>query len=618
MKTDKIVSFRDVTLKNGFWQERYFVNKNTSLACVQKRFEETGRFDALRFRYAQTGQTLHVYFDSDVAKWIEAVAYLIEKDREGMRDYEAFVDALIESMARNQMEDGYLNSYFQQMKPENRFTNRDAHELYCAGHLIEAAVAYAKATGKTKFLSVMEKYCDYIDRVFRTERTAPYFTPGHEEIELALFRLYEYTGKEKYLTLSKFFLENRGVNKEQLIYGDNPFGSQDDVSIYDLQEANGHCVRALYFYCGIADLAFAQKDKKLFDNLESVFTDILTNKSYITGGVGSTHRSESFTRAYDLPNPTAYSESCGAIAAILFSLRMRRMNANAKYGHYIERVLYNAFLSSTSVDGRAFFYENPLEIALEEFDREIAVPASERERMPIKERKEVFFCSCCPPNVNRFLASVGDVITVEGEENLFIEQYISADVKTAFGTVTVAEEYATEGTAVISSSDYSAKVLAIRVPEWCKRVSATLNGAEVSVQVQEDGYAYFAVEKSFTLALDFHIAPQFVSANPNVRANVGRVALTYGPLVYCLEGIDNGARLNQISVTPSLAGNIYKEKDFHGLYSIEMDGYRDCAQRKLYFCEEEGDKEAVRLRFIPYFAFANRGESDMLVWVRKN
>ena len=409
MKTVDFVPFRSVTLTDGFWKDRFDLNKNVSLSNVRKRFEESGRFDALRFNYAQTGKKPHFFYDSDVAKWMEAVAYLMEQDPDGMREHEALCEELIDCMERAQREDGYLNSEHQQIDPHLIFQNRDRHELYCAGHLIEAAIAYHKATGKDRFLKIMERYCDLIERVFLVEGSAEFMTPGHEEIELALIKLYRHTKKEKYLRLARFFLEMRGNNeKDKPIYEDNLFGSQDDTDIRHLESANGHCVRALYLYSGIADLAAETDDALLFENLEKVFSDITNGKMYITGGVGSTPTTESFTIPYDLPNRTAYTESCCAVAMMMFASRMRKLSKQAKYGHLSERVLYNAMLSSTSLDGKSFFYENPLEIALEEYGREVAVPKRQHARLPITERLEVFGCSCCPPNINRFFAHLGD------------------------------------------------------------------------------------------------------------------------------------------------------------------------------------------------------------------
>ena len=261
MKKSSFVSFRDVELGDGFWHDRYDLNKRVSVKNVRERFEETGRFDALRFNFLKTGRRPHVFFDSDAAKWMEAVAYLYEKDPVGTADDIALCEELIDCMERAQRPGGYLNSTHQQITPETIFMNRNDHELYCAGHLIEAAVAYHRATGRDRFLRIMERYCDCIGRAFITEKTAAFTTPGHEEIELALIKLYRHTGERKYLEMARFFLENRAKAENEKHPPDgNPKYFQDDADIYNLKEANGHCVRALYLYCGIADLA-ARKDE---------------------------------------------------------------------------------------------------------------------------------------------------------------------------------------------------------------------------------------------------------------------------------------------------------------------------------------------------------------------
>ncbi|MBQ7335095.1 MAG: glycoside hydrolase family 127 protein [Clostridia bacterium] len=617
MNQHRFVPFSNVKLNRGFWKDRYELNKTVSVQNVRLRFEDSGRFDAMRFNYLKNGRKPHYFFDSDVAKWMEAVAYLIEKDPDSMRAHEALCEELIDCMEKAQRPDGYLNSEHQQIEPENIFKDRGHHELYCAGHLIEAAVAYHKATGRDRFLKIMERYCDCIERAFITEKTAAFVTPGHEEIELALYKLYRHTGNEKYKQMAEFFLINRGtdyVEYKNVSY--NPYSAQDDVDIYHLKDANGHSVRALYLYSGIADMALENGDETLYQNLEQVFEDITERKMYITGGVGSTRVYEGFTVPYDLPNHTAYTESCCAIAMMLFASRMRRIARKAKYGHLMERVLYNSMLSSTSLDGKSFFYENPLEIALEEYDREVAALPKFRERLPITQRVEVFSCSCCPPNINRFFAELGSYICVEEGDSICVEQYISSDLKTAFGNLSIFEQYALDGKATLSSEDYTAGKITVRIPEWSRGVRAELNGKAV-VPTICDGYAYFEVEKNFTLALDFCIAPMFVAANPRIRADVGRVALVRGPVVYCLEKADNGAHLNQITVDTADLEKVVVTDDFHHLYSISMPAYRDALQDRLYFAAEEAKSTPVTVKFIPYFAFANRGESDMLVWVRK-
>ena len=609
------VSFRQVDFGEGFWKNRYELNKEVSVNCVRDSFEKTGRFDALRFNFLKNGKRPHFFYDSDVAKWIEAVGYIAEKDGESMAENERLIDEIANCMEAAQREDGYLNSTVQQICPEQKFKDRSNHELYCAGHLIEAAIAYHRATGKEKLLQIMERYCDCIYKAFVEEKTAAFVTPGHEEIELALMKLYAYTKNKKYFDLAKFFLENRGKHKEQLICG-SAYYVQDEADIRHLTEANGHAVRALYLYCGMADYAAEIKDEELLKTLNGLFDDIVLRKLYISGGVGSTFRYEGFTVAYDLSNSTAYSESCCAIGLILFAMRMRRMIRDAKYGHLTERVLYNALLTSESLDGKRFFYENPLEISLEEKDREIASLPENREHMALTERVESFGCSCCPPNLNRFFAQLGDVIAFYDKDGLAVEQYISSKISSKLGEIIIEEEYATKGTVIIRSEDYMANAIYLRIPEWCNEIKAEMNGIKTEVK-SVDGYIKFKTDKKFLIKLDFCIQPKFMAANPLVSANVGKVALTYGPLVYCLEGVDNGERLRRISVDIKETITVSTEKSFHGFYTLETVGYIDKSDSRLYFDANESLEERKRLKFIPYFAHANRGESDMLIWIRK-
>ncbi len=613
MKNISFVPFSDISLTEGFWLDRYLLNRNVSVDSVCRRFEETGRFDALRFNFLKNGRKPHYFYDSDVAKWMEGIAYLYTRSPEGMEPYIDLCEELIDCMEAAQRPDGYLNSFHQQIEPQNIFKIRDHHELYCAGHLIEAAIAYHRATGRDRFLKIMERYCDCIYRAFIAEKTAEFVTPGHEEIELALIALYRHTGVEKYLEMARFFLVNRGKTDEQYVYSDNRFGTQDDTDIYNLHEANGHSVRALYLYSGIADLALETGDGVLLQNLKDVFADITQRKMYVTGGVGSTCGAESFTVAYDLPNMTAYSESCCAVAMIMFATRMRRLEQRAEYGHTVERVLFNAMLASTSLDGKGFFYENPLEIALEERGRQVSVPAHRREHLAITQRVEVFSCSCCPPNINRFFGGFGGFICLTEDGHATIEQFIASNIKTDLGEIRLTGDYAIDGRVKLASESYGADTLAVRIPQWCTEFDAA--GAKFEVK---DGYAYFAVGSDFEISLDFHIAPRFVSANPNSRANVGRVALTYGPIVYCLEGVDNGSRLNRIEVDPQAAEKAEAAPDFHGFNSVSLPAFRLADSDRLYFAAEETALEPIKAKFIPYYAAANRGESDMLVWVRRH
>ena len=615
MKTSRFVPFWDVDLHDGFWKDRYDLNKHVSLKSVRDRFEDSGRMDAMRFNFHKTGKKPHHFYDSDVAKWIEGVAYVMEKDRASMAEHEKLIDELVDCMEAAQRDNGYLNSFHQQIEPHNIFLNRDRHELYCAGHLIEAAVAYYHATGKDKLLRIVERICDCIWEVFFEKQSAAFSTPGHQEIELALYRLYQCTGKERYREMAEGFLTRRGhdgvVDREE-----RPARyAQDDSDIYSVEDIGGHSVRALYLYCGAADMALDRRDERLKASMERVWKDVVERKMYVTGGLGSTNVNEGFTYAYDLPNADAYSESCAAIALALFAMRMRKLERRADYGDVLERVLYNNGLSSTSQNGKAFFYENPLEIKVADAVKTHIYHRGRKMHVPIRERVEVFSCSCCPPNINRFFAYFGEFICAEDDTCACVEQYIPSAVKTSFGTLTIAGDYAMQGKVTISSKDYKAGKLLLRVPSWSRKTDVLLNGEAITAKAC-DGYLTLDVGEAFELSLDFHAEPVLIASNSKVSANAGRATLCCGPVVYCLEAVDNGDQLNALSVDADAAKSATRTKGFHGFDTIELDGYRDCEEEALYLPLSEKKSEPVRLTWIPYYAFANRGESDMLVWVR--
>jgi DUF1680 family protein len=603
------VNFSRVKLLGGFWKKRYQLNEEKSVYAVQKRFEETGRFDAIRF--IEGNKNVHVYYDSDVAKWMEAVAYLLAKNRKKHADLEKFCDDLIACIEKNQTQDGYFNSYFQQVEPDKVFTRRNDHELYCAGHLIEAAIAYDKYLGKGRLLAVVEKYVDYIYRRFISEKTANFITCGHQEIELALFALYEYTGKEKYKELALFFVNSRGNNekdKKQPIH--SLIGAQDNAPARELYKAEGHAVRATYYYSAMADMARLTGDNAMKQACDRLFEDISERKMYVTGGIGSTRYCESFTTAYDLPNLTAYTESCAAIGLVFFAQRMQAMDIVGTYGDLVERILYNGFLSSTSLDGKSFFYENPLEICRKEKNKQTAVRDELRTVLPIWKRQEVFGCSCCPPNINRFVASIGNLIYTQTEEGVYVNQFIASSLDE--GLLTVETDYPTTNKIVLSSTNYPYGKLFFRVPAWCDGFNVLYNGKSVSA-ICKNGYAEVETSDKFVLEIMLDFSPRFIESNPRVRDNVGKVCLINGPVVYCLEEIDNGADLYALFVDKNEKNFKGEYVEEYGMKTFSCQGIRKKANGALYAPSYE--RECVTLTFIPYYVFANREESDMLVWV---
>ncbi len=598
-----------ITLTGGFWKELYERNACVSVPAVQKQFENTGRFEALRFTHAEHPEApLHVFYDSDVAKWMEAVAYLLREDRKRHAELEAFCDQLIDSMARHQAADGYLNSYFQQVKPEAIFTNRTDHELYCIGHLTEAAVAYDEATGKHTFLEVIRRALANVHRVFIAEQSAPFATAGHEEIKLALLRLYDYTGDRLYLEMADFFLRTRGNNqKDRGTLGDvvNEYYAQDDCPATAITEANGHAVRALYYYTAIAMLAKREGDVALLEVARGLYQSITEKKMYITGGVGSTRIGECFATAYTLPNSTAYSESCAAIAFLFFCRALLDQDHKATYSDTVERLLYNGVLSSTSLDGSRFFYENPLEINLDERGTETSIYPQHRQCFPPAERAEVFWCSCCPPNINRTMASIDRYIYTATTDTLYVEQYIASRCEEA--GVEIITDFPYSDAVTVKGTGFARRRLAIRVPAWCRQFSFDREYR------MEDGYAVFDVDADFTIQASFRREARFVHASSRVHANAGRVALQYGPIVYCLEGVDNGGTLTNLAVDVT-APVVVTDGGFQPLPRLVCSGVRTEAGPELY-SPEEPVRTPIQLTYIPYHAFANRGPQNMQVWV---
>lgn len=602
----KKISCKNIDITGGFWKNKLDMVSGVTLQSVYDRFEETHRFDALDCLWKEGEPDCpHVFWDSDIAKWIEGLAYSLFCKRN--EDLEKIADEAIEKIIKNRDENGYYNSHF--LVTGERFTRRDEHELYCAGHLMEAAVAYYEATGKRVLLDAMCKYADYIERVFVKEKSAAFVTPGHPEIELALVKLYEATGEKRYLELSKFFIENHGTNDidKELYPGCYKKYNQDEIPIKERTKADGHCVRALYLFCGMADIAAYYEDKELFQAAERCFDNIINERMYITGATGSTCHGEAFTIDYDLPNRDAYAETCASIALAFFAGRMFKLNQSSKYADAVEKVMYNGILSGISMDGKGFFYENPLEIDTEFNSVNVATYGGKR--FPITQRKEVFDCSCCPPNVIRFIANIADYIYEYDNEALFVHQYIPSVTKESGMEITQKTAYPSNGEIRLEIKNCNKKHIALRIPEWCR--SFRINKA----YEMKNGYAFVKLgEENEEIILNLDMKVRVVSSNKRVHENSGRVAVMRGPVVYCLEGVDNGKNIQNIRLDIKSEFNLSEEEFL--VPSLLTTGFEEAENDALYF--DANDEYIERpLKFIPYFAFANRGETDMLVWVLK-
>lgn len=617
MNSTNKLSVSQVNITGGFWAERQELNRQVTLDSVREQFENTGRFAAFRFDWQEgMPDRPHIFWDSDVAKWLESAAYVLNKTED--KKLEAYVDNVVDLIEKNQDQNGYFNIYFTVCEPENRFCNRMAHELYCAGHLMEAAVAYYEATGKDKFLKSMCRYADHIEKVFKIDDSAEFSTCGHEEIELALVKLFHCTGEKRYLALSKHFVDIRGtMASKEVRAGENDAYVQDHLPVRKQTTAEGHSVRAGYLFSAMADLSREYADEELFEACNKLFENITEKRMYITGGIGSTSAGEAFTVDYDLPNATAYAETCAAISLYMFANRMSRYKADSVYADAAERAMYNGIISGISLDGKSFFYENPLEINL--FDRKL--PQKVKARFPITQRLEVFGCSCCPPNMTRFIASLGENLYSTNADTVFVHHYMHSEATFAIGEKTVSieqkTEYPNEGSVEIRAKGMVNKRLAFRIPGWCKQYSLLVNSEITSPEVV-DGYAYLSVEEDdVKILFTMDMRPHWLEANGHVCECAGMVALQKGPVVYCAEAVDNGDELWSLRADVCVEVKETHESSLH-LTALKTEGYRKTGRGNpsLYSPVGEG-YEPQTIQMIPYYAFANRGESEMRVWLYK-
>lgn len=574
-----------------------------------------------------------VFQDTDVAKWLEAVAYSLSYEPDSKLEKTA--DEVIDLIGKAQQPDGYINTHFTILAPEHRWSNlREGHELYTAGHLLEAAVAYYKVTGKDKFLNIMRKFADLICDVFHQEKYR-LGIPGHQEVEIGLIKLAEVTGDKKYMDMAKDFIDRRGTEPNYLvsehknplwidIFKDvKPFlpeYSQCHKPVREQDTAEGHSVRATYMYCAMADLAAAYDDKELFNACERLWNNIVEKRMYITGGIGSSGAYERFTTDYDLPNDCNYSESCASIGLALFSRRMAQITKNGKYIDTMERALYNTVLAGIAMDGKSFFYVNPLEV----WPNSCLDHTSMEHVKPI--RQKWFGVACCPPNIARTLASLGEYVYFRKDNDLWVNMYISGQttLQTGKGAITIAQNtrFPFEGKINLHiSSDIShSSQLALHVPSYATNFTVTVDGKEILPKIK-DGYAYLTDHFIDTdITITFNMPAHFTYANPNVRADAGKVAIEKGPLVYCLEEADNGNRLAGIYIdTAQPLEEKYEESLLDGTCIIKAKGKKISVggwEEHMLYSQKPPVLEDIDLQFIPYCYWNNRGSGEMSVWIK--
>jgi DUF1680 family protein len=588
--------------------------------------EEKGKFEGAVFQ------------DTDVAKWLEAVAYSLATNRD--EELEKLADDTIDLIGRAQCKDGYLNTYFTIEEPNRRWENlEEGHELYTAGHMIEAAVAYYEATGKDKFIRIVSRFADLICDTFGPLESQCHGYPGHQEIELALVKLYRVTGKSKYKELAKYFIDQRGVGENYFLLEEmrenhkrifhelsnyDPKYSQSHLPVREQLAAEGHAVRAVYMYSAMADLAYEYQDESLMKACKTLWNNIVKKRMYITGGIGSSGVLERFTVDYDLPNDCNYSETCASIGLALFGKRMAEITRDASYFDVVEKALYNTVLSGIGMDGKSFFYVNPLEV----WPNNCLSRTSKEHVKPV--RQKWFGVACCPPNIARTLASLGQYLYSVDQSSLYVNLYItnSLDVEFEESTyhVDLQSEFLTEGSVTLSIEKIDGKegdiTLALRIPEYVSNISIIKNGKSVEHIVMEKGYAIFKgkIEKdTYTIKCD--IEARFVRANPEVRADVGKVAIMKGPLVYCLEEVDNGANLPAIYIdTTKKPVEIYKPDLLGGTNIVLCKGNKisskNWKQDELYAMKDTVMEE-IELIAVPYCLWGNRKTGEMIVWLKE-
>lgn len=645
MKQMDAIALKYVTIEDSFWSKRQNLVLETVIPYQWNALNdaipdaepshtvENFRIAAGELKANYYGQ---VFQDSDLAKWLEAAGYALSLKRDDK--LENITDGIIDLLERAQQDDGYLNTYFTVAKPGRKWTNlRDDHELYCAGHLIEAAVAYYEATGKRKVLDVMCRYANHIASVFGPEPGQIRGYDGHPEIELALIRLYHATGNGKYLELSKYFVEERGQDPfffdieeanrtEHRVAKRKADYFQAHLPVRQQKTAEGHSVRALYLFSGAVDLAAEYNDEELFEVCKELWRNVTRKRMYVTGGVGSNEYWESFTIDYDLPNDRAYTETCAAISLMFLASRMLQIEADGEYADVMERVLYNGILSGMSLDGKSYFYVNPLEVWPSACD------LREDLRSVQKTRQQWFGCACCPPNIARLIASLGQYIYSynEKQRELFVHLYIGSKVHQSMDgqnlEISQQTNYPWDENVTLTISVETGKefTVALRLPSWCRNAQIFVNGEAIDLaSCTFKGYAKIkrVWKRGDRIVLVLPMIVEKIRSNPKLRENVGKLALQRGPIVFCLEEADNGDNLRDVWVS---AGSQFFPKFqaelLDGVVVLDGEGWRtdEISYDESLYTTAEYNRVPVQVRAIPYYAWANREPGEMLVWLHEH
>lgn len=562
--------------------------------------------------------------DSDVAKWLEAASYSIAIKSDAA--LEARMDEVIRLIGKAQHPDGYLNTFFTLKEQDQKWKNlRDRHELYCAGHMIEAGVAHHLATGKDSLLKIVIKLADNVCNRFGYNKTRG--IPGHEEIELALLRLYRITGTKEYLETAKYFIDDRGTSPnyfteetrlnrphEQPYTLINAMYNQSHKPVREQDEAVGHSVRALYLYTAMADMAAETNDKELYNVCVTLMNNMLDKKIYITGGLGSTFHGEAFSPAYDLPNDTMYAETCASIAMCFFARKILEIKPSGVIADALERQLFNVVLASMQMDGKRFFYVNPLEV----------IPGisgeSPTHKHALPTRPEWFACACCPPNVARLLLSLGRYAWGEGEDTIYSHFFLGGTAEHKHAKIECQTGYPWNGdtkfTINPTKPDFT---FAIHIPSWCRNVKVLINGEPFSAS-PADGYIHIkrTWQQGDTVEIKSDLPVLRIYSNLKVSNNAEKVCLQRGPIVYCLEEADNDNTLAAVGFSPTEKVNITDgEGALSGMKVLKINGQRRQSQSTALYTEKQAELKPQQITAIPYYAWGNRTKGEMRVWVNE-
>lgn len=619
-----MVEIKRVELTDSFWLPKIRTVQNTTIAFSFDKCRKEGRLE----NFLIAGGTMRgkvrgkmPFDDTDIYKIIEGASYsLISAPN---RELNAYLDSVIAIIKTGQEADGYITTWFTidstnppapwVQKTGGRWTREaSSHELYNSGHMFEAAVAHYVATGKRNFLDIAIKNADLLVNSFGAGKlTIP---PGHQIVETGLVKLYRITRNEKYLELAKYFLDLRGDSTTHQLYGEY---SQDHKPVVQQNGIVGHAVRAVYMYAGMTDIAAMYNDSAYLKAVTSIWNNMVERKMYLTGGIGAKHEGESLGKDYELPNLTAYGETCASIGDVYWNTRLFMLSGDAKYFNIIERTLYNGLISGISLNGNNFFYVNPLE-----------ADGKFKFNMGSGTRQPWFDCSCCPTNLIRFIPSLPGLMYAVQKDTLYMNLYASnkAEVNLENGRVKIEQQtdYPWRGDVKIKIDPETNKkfTLKLRIPGWTqnkvlpsnlytyadtvnKKVIVTINGKEIKYGVYQDYATITRIWKQgVSIHIDFPMSIRRVIANKKVKDDENLVALEYGPIVYCVEGIDNNDQLNNLTIPGHAAFNLERRNDL-------LDGINILTGN----VPAKNGRGVLKLTAIPYYAWSNRGTSTMKVWL---